>query len=105
MAPFFQSKKFDDLCTNFIHHAELDDSDSLITVTKSAGDKITGMALSNTGSVGVIPVTIPTSMVNDVSVLFQTYFYICSNHCRYFMWTEKSILLILFFSQAVINVR
>lgn len=66
---FFQSKKFDDLCTNFIQHAELDDSASLITVTKTPEDKITWMELNNAGSVGVIPVTIPTTMINDVRII------------------------------------
>lgn len=66
LRPFHeQSVKFDDLCTNFQHHEELDDADALVTVTKTSSGSISGMELSATNSAGVIPVTVPSSMVTS----------------------------------------
>lgn len=56
-----QSVKFDDLCTNFRQHEDLDASESLVTVTKTPAGGIVGMTLSATGNAGVIPVTVPSS--------------------------------------------
>lgn len=57
-----QSVKFDDLCTNFKHHEELDSSFAVVTMTKTSGGDISDMKLSNTGSAaGAIPVTVPTT--------------------------------------------
>lgn len=68
-AGLLQSVKFDDLCTNFTEHMTLDESESLLTVTKNQADQITGMTLSRTGTAGagVIPVTIPKTMDATVS--------------------------------------
>ncbi|CAB1107791.1 unnamed protein product [Ectocarpus sp. CCAP 1310/34] len=67
--PFpIKSVKFDDLCTNFKHHEDLDGSNALVTITKTSDGDISGMELSNTGGrAGVIPVTVPTSFADKVS--------------------------------------
>lgn len=70
--PFVQSVKFDDLCTNFKHHEDLDGSNALVTITKTSDGAISGMELSNTGgSAGVIPVTVPTSFADKVRMYVQ----------------------------------
>ncbi|CAM9922367.1 unnamed protein product, partial [Scytosiphon promiscuus] len=64
IAPFpVRSVKFDDLCTNFKHHEELDSSLSVVTMTKTSAGGIIDMEISNTGSAaGVVPVTVPTTI-------------------------------------------
>lgn len=71
LEPFFlvttQSVIFDDLCTNFKHHEELDESNALVTITKTQGGKITGASLDiSSATVGVVPITVPTSAVDTV---------------------------------------
>lgn len=66
-----QSVIFDDLCTNFQHHEELDASNALVTVTKTQEGKITGASLDiSSEAVGVVPITVPTSGVDMVRTLF-----------------------------------
>lgn len=60
-----QSVIFDDLCTNFKHHEELDASNALVTLTKTAEGVVTGATLDTGGkTVSVVPITVPTSMVD-----------------------------------------
>lgn len=61
--------KFDDLCTNFKHHEDLDASNAIITLTKTAEGIISGMDLTAGPNTGVIPVTFPTSKVSEVNKL------------------------------------
>lgn len=70
-----QSVKFDDLCTNFQHHEELDSSSAVVTVTKTSTGTISGMTLSSSSSVGVIPITVPSTMItsNEVSLCGVAY--------------------------------
>ena len=65
-----QSVKFDDLCVNFQEHEALDADSPIVTATKDvASGTIVGMSLDSTGGAGVIPVTIPTADVGNVSLL------------------------------------
>lgn len=65
-----QSVIFDDLCTNFKHHEELDESNALVTITKTAEGVVTGATLDTEGkAVGVVPITIPTSSVGEARTL------------------------------------
>lgn len=61
--------KFDDLCTDFRHHEDLDFSESVVTVKKTDGT-ITDMVLSTKGNqpAGVVPVTVPTSEAKNMKV-------------------------------------
>lgn len=61
-----QSVKFDDLCTNFKDHERLDASHALVTMTLTADGAISGMTLASDSSTGVIPVTIPSSLIDSV---------------------------------------
>ena len=65
-----QSVKFDDLCTDFKHHENLDFSASVVTVTKSSDGAIIDMALSHSGTVDatVVPVTVPKSEASKMQV-------------------------------------
>lgn len=65
-----QSVKFDDLCTNFRDHEDLDASGSVVTMTKTMVGEITNMRLSSsTGKdAGVVPVTFPTTTANALPV-------------------------------------
>lgn len=62
-----QSVKFDDLCTNFGDHEDLDAADATVTMTVSSSGVISGMTLSATNKAGVIPITVPSTMVDTVS--------------------------------------
>lgn len=64
--PLTQSVKFDDLCTNFGHHEDLDESEAVVTITVTPDGGIAGMSLEASGSAGVIPVTVPTTFVESV---------------------------------------
>lgn len=57
-----QSVKFDDMCSEFTLHEELDYSGALLTATVDnvVGD-ITGLSLSASGTSGYIPLTVPSS--------------------------------------------
>ncbi|CAM9243838.1 unnamed protein product, partial [Pylaiella littoralis] len=63
-----RSVKFDDLCTNFRHHEDLDASLSVVTITKTAAGTIADVRLSsNGGAAGVVPVTFPTNTVDETT--------------------------------------
>lgn len=71
---FLQSVKFDDLCTSFKHHEQLDASHALLTLTKTAEGAISGIEMTATANTSVIPVTFPTGSVSQVrrrSTLYQ----------------------------------
>ena len=63
---FVQSNKFDDHCAEFALHEDLDASGALLTATldNETGD-ISDIALSASGTAGLIPLTVPSS--NSVS--------------------------------------
>ena len=78
-ASFLQSVIFDDLCTNFQHHEELDASNALITVTKTQSGEITGASLDiSSETVGVVPITVPTGDVDKA----RTTLIILEQYCR-----------------------
>lgn len=66
---------FDDLCTNFKHHEELDESHALVTITKTAEGDVTGASLDiSSKTVSVIPITVPTSSVDKARTVIASWF-------------------------------
>lgn len=62
MSVCHQSSKFDDQCTQFTLHEDLDASGAVITATLDnvSGD-ISGLSLSASGDAGLIPLTVPSA--------------------------------------------
>lgn len=59
--------KFDDLCTDFGYHEDLDNSGAVVTMTLKPNGTVSGMNLTSVNATGVIPITIPASMEGLVS--------------------------------------
>lgn len=58
-----QSNKFDDHCTEFTLHEDLDGSGAVLTATlDNVSGSISGVSLSASGTAGLIPFTVPSSV-------------------------------------------
>lgn len=61
-----QSVKFDDLCTNFKHHEDLDDSGGYVTMTVQDDGTVSGMVYNAGSGAGLMPLTVPTASASSV---------------------------------------
>lgn len=58
----YQSNKFDDQCTEFALHEELDGSGAVLTATlDNVSGFMSNITLSTSGTAGIIPLTVPTT--------------------------------------------
>lgn len=63
-----QTLKFDNLCHNFYQHENLDSSGAILTASKDATGAITSISLAASDTGAPIPLTVPTSAANDISL-------------------------------------
>lgn len=62
-----QSVKFDDLCSNFKQHEDLDKSGGYVTMTLKPDKSVSSMAYVDGSGAGLVPLTIPTVDAASVS--------------------------------------
>lgn len=54
------------MCVNFAEHEDLDAAQALLTTTVASDGSIAGLSLSASGAAGVVPMTVPTSLADQV---------------------------------------